>query len=375
MAEHKSRTSYVKAARADRDRKKKKSKVFASPNKGSFLHKFGKAVGYIVMLIGITAFFALLIRNTYHGIGLDDENIFFAGIFAAGLMIYLVALRASKRMTRFRFYRTFLEEKEYIYISELSVLTGRKVKFLQNDLWNMMKKKLFLQAHMNDNGMVLFLTRDAYERYLRGELIPMEKEEDGDEIPASGKAEQNDSSTPEEEKKASDSGLGLGSKIGSFFEKWKRNQPGMDDTDRNDEKLSGDEETSESDSQPDFDPFCDSHLHDIDRLIRQISDKQIKASAASICVRGKQIMFYKDTTMKKDVERFLFNYLPVTKSLLETCAELERENMESENQDLKGILNTIQHSFDSYVEKLLEEKRMDVETDIASMEMMLMNME
>ena len=77
--------------------------------------------------------------------------------------------------------------------------------------------------------------------------------------------------------------------------------------------------------------------------------------------------------MSKEVIRFLEYFLPVTNRILETYVEIEKEGLEDQAADLKVNLNTIQHSFDLFVEKLIEGKRVDVEEDIAAVKMMLSN--
>ena len=83
------------------------------------------------------------------------------------------------------------------------------------------------------------------------------------------------------------------------------------------------------------------------------------------------MIYFKDTAVKNVVKRFLDYYLPVTNQILTTYKELEKEELEEQAADLVVILNTIQNSFVSCVEKLIEGKRVDVEEDIAAMEMML----
>ncbi len=326
MADYRRTRGYVKSVKEVNQRKKRKSKVFASQNRGKLLHLMGKAAGLLVMLIGALAFFVLWLRNSHHGIGLTYVNFFCLMIFLAGFALYLCAYNAARRMIRFRYYRTFLEDREYIGLDEMAQITGRKVKFLQTDLWKMIQNKLFLQGNFNEQGSFLFLTEDAYNRYIRGELILMNQDVAEESV-------QTAEETPAED----------------------RDKPPAEPV----------EEFKQAEGNTDFEEICDQHLICIETLIHDIGEKTVKADASSICVRGKQIMFYRDTVFHMDVERFLLYYLPTVSTLLETYAEVEKEGMADQTVDLKDMLTTIKHSFDTFAEKLFEGKKMDVEADIA----------
>jgi hypothetical protein len=117
----------------------------------------------------------------------------------------------------------------------------------------------------------------------------------------------------------------------------------------------------------------EAQLYRINETLGQIRNPDIMKPVADICIRGQQMIYFKDTAMTNVVKRFLDYYLPVTNQILTTYKELEKEELEEQAADLVVILNTIQNSFVSCVEKLIEGKRVDVEEDIAAMEMMLSN--
>lgn len=260
----------------------------------------------------------------------SDKNIGCLLIVLVGILIYRSGSKAQKRMNRFRYYCTFLEEREYIHLYDMAQMTGRTMQFLQKDLWNMLDKKLFLQGRMNEQGTCLFLTRDAYERYIRGELIPQpeyQPEEEWEDIPKE----------PEED--------------------WNEEPEEAEETETVEEESPGE--------------VLEGRLYELEVLLRQIQQPKVRAAAADICVRGKQLLFYQDTVQWEDIFQFLTYYLPVTEKLLHACAELEKEQLEEQMGDLPGIMHTIQYSFDTFVEKLLEGKKMDVQGDIVTMEEML----
>lgn len=328
MKGKKNSRSYVKTPRSSSRWRRKNSRIFASPKKGKFWHKIKKLIGIGILFLGGFLFVSLEPQETF-----SDKNIGCLLIVLVGILLYRSGSKAQKRMNRFRYYCTFLEEREYIHLYDMAQMTGRTMQFLQKDLWDMLDKKLFLQGRINEQGTCLFLTRDAYERYIRGELIPQpenQPEEEWVDIPKEPEEDWNEE--PEEPEEAKET------------------------------------ETVEEESQGEV---LEGRLYELEVLLRQIQQPKVRAAAADICVRGKQLLFYQDTMQWEDICQFLTYYLPVTEKLLHACAELEREQLEEQMGDLPGIMHTIQYSFDTFVEKLLEGKKMDVQGDIVTMEEML----
>jgi len=328
MIKKREKHNYVKAAKRtkeERKAKQKKSPVFAPNTKGRLVRGTKKVLGILLMLLGALTLTVMTIRSHHYGTGWSFTHYFYMLVLAAGMVLYLSFVKEESRMARFRYYRSFLEEKEYMLLSEIENMTGRKRSFLQKDFARMIREKLFLQANMNREGTCLFLTKDAFDRYKRGQLI----------LTAEVKSEA--------EKEVFES---------------EKNIIEQEDP-----------QPKQEDPQPKWEDL----LHSINSMSGQITNPNVMKPVSDICIRGQQILYFKDTTMSKEVERFLNYYLPVTNTVLTTYKALKSEGLEDQAADLIVILNTIQHSFDSFVEKLIEGKRVDVEEDIAAVEMMLSN--
>lgn len=333
MKGKKKRRSYVKTPRSFGRWRRKNSRIFASPKKGKFWYKIKKLIGIGILFLGGFLFMSLELQDTF-----SDKNIGCLLIAFVGILIYRSGSKDQKRMNRFRYYCSFLEERDYIHLYDMAQITGRTMQFLQKDLWNMLDKKLFLQGRMNEQGTCLFLTRDAYERYIRGELIPQSEnqpEEEWEDIPKEQEEDWQEEVWMEEPE-----------------EHVEAEEPEMLEEESQGEVLEG-------------------QLYELEVLLKQIQQPKVRSAAADICVRGKQLLFYQDTMQWEDIDQFLTYYLPVTEKLLHACAELEKEQLEEQMGDLPGIMHTIQYSFDTFVEKLLEGKKMDVQGDIVTMEEML----
>lgn len=338
MRKDRRKDSYVKAAKKTKEERKEqrnKSRIFAPDSKGRFLRSLEKIVGILCAVLGALTFFVMSIQSRHYGTGHSFTYYFCIFVCAAGLLLYLKSRKEEKRMTRFRYYRSFMEDREYVMLSEISSITGRTIPFLQKDLSKMIRSKLFLQADMNRAGTCLFLTKDAFRRYQRGQLILTAEE--GYPNPA----------------KKDDSNILFEEQTSSVLEEEKNTaeniRPVKEETD------------------------YEEYLHSINTWLSRVRDPEILKSVSDICIRGQQLLYFKDTTMSKEVIRFLEYFLPVTNRILETYVEIEKEGLEDQAADLKVNLNTIQHSFDLFVEKLIEGKRVDVEEDIAAVKMMLSN--
>ena len=354
------KSSYVKTVKKTKEERKarqKKNSVFAPNHKGKFLRSLKKFLGIACMLIGALTVAVLSIRGHHYGTGWTFTHYFYLFVFLAGAFLCLSALRAEKRIARFRYYRSFMEEKEYMLLSEIEQITGRKLSFLQKDLSRMIRDGLFLQANMNQEGTCLFLTKDAFESYKRGQLILTADSESRqwEEDTAFGSEERKTEPVSHEGKAPAYENVGQEQKVQSH---------------QSHEQKYQSYQKQEQQPQQDW----EQQLHSINTMLGQIRHPDIINPVSAICIRGQQMIYFKDTNMSEEVKRILDYYLPVINTVLTTYLELEKEGLEEESSDLKIILNTIRHSFDQFVEKLIEGKRVDVEEDISAVQMLLYQM-
>ncbi len=376
MKSNNTKNSYVKAVKSTRDenrKKQSKSTVFASNSKGRFLCGFKKFLGVFLMAVGILTLAALSIRSHHYGTEWSFTHYFYVFVLGTGIFFWFSAIRSERQMARFRYYRSFMDGKEYILLSEIESITGRKASFLRKDLCKMSQKKLFLQACMDEEGTCLFLTREAYQSYCNGHLILMtEREKAAKEEKTTEKEKAAEKAAQEEKETDTESVNTRADFIKSDVEetatkKRKSKQPEYKKEETKEQEIF--EIENEKIGEPQID--WEAQLYRINETLGQIRNPDIMKPVADICIRGQQMIYFKDTAMKNVVKRFLDYYLPVTNQILTTYKELEKEELEEQAADLVVILNTIQNSFVSCVEKLIEGKRVDVEEDIAAMEMML----
>ena len=128
MRKNRKKESYVKAVKTTKEERKAKKKAdrrFAADTKGKWIRQFEKLLGMICMIVGLVSFLALCVQSSHYGTGHSLAHSFFICLIAFGGMLYYKACNAQKRMTRFRYYKSFLGEKEYIMLSEMESITGR----------------------------------------------------------------------------------------------------------------------------------------------------------------------------------------------------------------------------------------------------------
>ena len=77
----------------------------------------------------------------------------------------LTGFRMRKRYERFQFYLAQLCDKTYISIQSLSDSLGKSKRFVVRDLQNMIRKRMFLQGHMDEQKTCLMISDASYQQY------------------------------------------------------------------------------------------------------------------------------------------------------------------------------------------------------------------
>ena len=77
--------------------------------------------------------------------------------------------RLRKKIKRFRSYVKTLNGKPYANVKDLAKSVRKSEKFVRKDLKKMIDKRMFLEGHLDKNGVCFMATDDAYEQYLETE--------------------------------------------------------------------------------------------------------------------------------------------------------------------------------------------------------------
>ncbi len=128
------------------------------------------------MVAGITALAAIFSHSASLG------ELIMAVVFAGALIIGGVALNVQgsqkvNRIKRFQDYLNVLGSRTYVTLEALSEYTGKSVKFITEDLQDMIARKMFLQGHLDDQRTSLITADETYKDYRRAAAIQKIKAE------------------------------------------------------------------------------------------------------------------------------------------------------------------------------------------------------
>ena len=134
------------------------------------------------ILTGVGAFMALLnIPGIFNGAGGAAGavmNFVVAAVMAAvGLSNIIGGNKKTGRVKRFNSYLEALGTKTYVTLEVLSEYTGKSVRFIVEDLQDMIARKMFLQGHLDDQKTSLITSDETYKDYRRAAAIQKVKAE------------------------------------------------------------------------------------------------------------------------------------------------------------------------------------------------------
>lgn len=131
------------------------------------------------ILTGVGAFMALLnIPGIINGAGGAVMNFVVAAVMAAvGLSNIIGGNKKTGRVKRFNSYLEALGTKTYVTLEVLSEYTGKSVRFIVEDLQDMIARKMFLQGHLDDQKTSLITSDETYKDYRRAAAIQKVKAE------------------------------------------------------------------------------------------------------------------------------------------------------------------------------------------------------
>lgn len=241
-------------------------------------------------------------------------------VLAAGLFLTLNGANILSRIKRFRQYVEALGKNSFIEIEKLSDATGQSERFLKKDLKDMIKRKFFLQGHLDDEEENLIVSDETYQDYQNmkeQQRIRMEEADRMDEngLDAEGRAI-----------------LSQGEYYLKKIKEANDNLPG--------EVISN-------------------KLYELENVINRIlvEVKQQPKSAG-------------------DLRKLMNYYLPTTWKLLEAYQEVERQPVKTQQmvktqQEIEGTLDTINDAFKRLLDQLFMKQAWDISSDISVLNSML----
>ena len=251
--------------------------------------------------------------------------VFIAAIVASGpLGIYGNTLR--KKVNRFRSYVRTLNGKTYVKIEELAKGVRKSPKFVKRDLKKMIKNRMFLEGHLDEEGNYLITSDESYEQYMQTKKASEIQER---EMQEKEQAEQKLRGTLSEE----------------VQEVIKEGEAYLEEIRSCNEAIPGVEISNK--------------MYHLENVILRIF-KRVEQHPELI----------------SDLHKFMDYYLPTTVKLLKAYEELDKQPVEGENiktakQEIENTLDTINEAFENLLDSFFRNTAWDVSTDISVLKTML----
>ena len=251
--------------------------------------------------------------------------VFIAAIVASGALgIYGNTLR--KKVNRFRSYVRTLNGKTYVKIEELAKGVRKSPKFVKRDLKKMIKNRMFLEGHLDEEGNYLITSDESYEQYMQTKKASESQER---EMQEKEQAEQKLRGTLSEE----------------VQEVIKEGEAYLEEIRSCNEAIPGVEISNK--------------MYHLENVILRIF-KRVEQHPELI----------------SDLHKFMDYYLPTTVKLLKAYEELDKQPVEGENiktakQEIENTLDTINEAFENLLDSFFRNTAWDVSTDISVLKTML----
>ena len=251
--------------------------------------------------------------------------VFIAAIVASGALgIYGNTLR--KKVNRFRSYVRTLNGKTYVKIEELAKGVRKSPKFVKRDLKKMIKNRMFLEGHLDEEGNYLITSDESYEQYMQTKKASEIQEK---EMQEKEQAEQKLRGTLSEE----------------VQEVIKEGEAYLEEIRSCNEAIPGVEISNK--------------MYHLENVILRIF-KRVEQHPELI----------------SDLHKFMDYYLPTTVKLLKAYEELDKQPVEGENiktakQEIENTLDTINEAFENLLDSFFRNTAWDVSTDISVLKTML----
>ena len=227
--------------------------------------------------------------------------------------------RLRKKIKRFRSYVKTLNGKPYANVKDLAKSVRKSEKFVRKDLKKMIDKRMFLEGHLDKNGVCFMATDDAYEQYLETERNMEERKAEEARRPKTQLSED----------------------VQKVIEEGNRY---IEEIRRSNDAIPGVEISNK--------------MYHLENVILRIFQR-----------------VEKHPELINDLHKFMDYYLPTTMKLLNAYEELDKQDMQGENiktakSEIENTLDTINVAFENLLDSFYKETAWDVSSDISVLKTM-----
>ena len=298
-----------------REKERSVPAIFAKNTGGKVAGILMTIFGYVGMVgfgIGFLIFVAMIFLGHFMLPGLVTMG----GLSVAFLVLGINGSVKLAHHQRFQRYIRCFNHQVYIPLGMIAEKTGKSLSFVMKDIRKMMQKRLFLQAHLDEEEKCLILTDEAYKEYMdaKAEYHAREKQKKEEK--------QYEEQLPEECRSLIREGEAYIQHI-----HWSNDQiPGVE---------------------------ISAKLDQMEKVVTRIFD--VAKEHPEVAPELGKLMRY---------------YLPTTKKLLDTYRELDHQPVEGENisrtkHEIEDAIDTLNVAFEKLLDDLFVDKAWDISSDIS----------
>ena len=246
----------------------------------------------------------------------------FLSVFALGSAVLLgIGRKLMRRTARFRRYIKTIGTKKYCEIADLARDSRKKERFVVQDLQDMIRRGMFLQAHIDDEQKTLILTDEMYAEY-------RELKRRRAELAA------------EEARRANESDAER-----QFRETLEQGETYLREIREANDAIPGE--------------VVSQKLYRLEEIVRRIFE-QVRSVPSQI----------------PELRRFMEYYMPTTLKLVQTYRELDAqpiagENIRTAKTEIEKTLDTINLAFENLFDSLFASTTVDITSDISVLKTLL----
>lgn len=294
-------------------------------------------IGAFLSCVAYTAAFFMMRSDGFLSIICIVAALFFGGLTALGTWLAVRGTKLISRINRFKCYMEVIGKREYCNITELSAKAGKSDAAVLKDVEFMMKKRWFMQGHLDAQKTCIMLNDKMYQQYCQLEKQKVLAQEEEQRREADRKTQQR-----AEQEKQAESRKGLSTEIQKVInqgEDYVRKIRACNDA------IPGE--------------VISAKIDRIELLVDKIFDQVEKNPK---CV--------------SDIRKLMEYYLPTTVKLLEAYAQMDAqpaggENIQSAKAEIEATLDTLNVAFEKLLDGLFQETAWDVSSDISVLNTML----
>ena len=241
-------------------------------------------------------------------------TIIFGILFVLSMLLGYKGTTMYTQIRRFQNYTRAISSRTTVPVEQLSYVVHKPENYVKSDLESMIKKRWFLQGHLDYEGKNLLLTHQAYNEYLKS-------------LKKQGQPKPN-AHVSDDVKDV----VELGRHYIDQIRQCNDDIPGVDISNK---------------------------ISRIEVVVQKIF-KRVEQHPENI----------------RDIRKFMKYYLPTTIKLLKAYAELDQQPVQGENilnskKEIEDTLDTLNYAFEKLLDDLFRDTAWDVSSDVTVLENML----